>query len=111
MLIEALRHVLLIVLPFSRPPNFVSFFKFFSGNKLVIQLGVLRNTGYTSDSTSFMNRNFQQRFDKNVPDSPFIDFATILTATNYFSASNKLGQGGFGPVYKVVRIYNTWEND
>ncbi|XP_030442377.1 cysteine-rich receptor-like protein kinase 10 [Syzygium oleosum] len=72
------------------------------GNKLVIQLGVLRNTGYTSDSTSFMNRNFQQRLDKNVPDSPFIDFATILTATDYFSALNKLGQGGFGPVYKGI---------
>nr|GMC81538.1 putative receptor-like protein kinase At4g00960 [Ipomoea batatas] len=28
------------------------------------------------------------------------DFDTIRTATNNFSDSNKLGQGGFGPVYK-----------
>ncbi|KAJ6752306.1 hypothetical protein OIU85_002709 [Salix viminalis] len=28
--------------------------------------------------------------------------ATIMAATNSFSADNKLGQGGFGPVYKVV---------
>jgi hypothetical protein len=28
--------------------------------------------------------------------------ATIMAATNSFSAENKLGQGGFGPVYKVV---------
>jgi hypothetical protein len=28
--------------------------------------------------------------------------ATIMAATNSFSAKNKLGQGGFGPVYKVV---------
>ncbi|KAL1215953.1 G-type lectin S-receptor-like serine/threonine-protein kinase SD1-29 [Cardamine amara subsp. amara] len=30
----------------------------------------------------------------------FYDMHTIRTATNNFSASNKLGQGGFGPVYK-----------
>ncbi|KAJ6297873.1 hypothetical protein OIU76_019061 [Salix suchowensis] len=28
--------------------------------------------------------------------------ATIMAATNSFSADNKLGQGGFGPVYKVI---------
>lgn len=29
------------------------------------------------------------------------DFTTIEVATNYFSDENKLGQGGFGAVYKV----------
>ncbi|XP_062014773.1 G-type lectin S-receptor-like serine/threonine-protein kinase At1g61460 [Rosa rugosa] len=28
------------------------------------------------------------------------DFDTISTATNNFNITNKLGQGGFGPVYK-----------
>ena len=32
---------------------------------------------------------------------PFFDLATILTATKNFSIDNKLGGGGFGPVYKV----------
>ncbi|KAF0922577.1 hypothetical protein E2562_038667 [Oryza meyeriana var. granulata] len=32
-------------------------------------------------------------------DLPSFDVATILYATNNFSADNKLGQGGFGPVY------------
>lgn len=29
------------------------------------------------------------------------DFETIKIATNDFSSENKLGQGGFGAVYKV----------
>ncbi|CAL5344659.1 unnamed protein product [Camellia sinensis] len=31
---------------------------------------------------------------------PFIDLVTLSAATDNFLASNKLGQGGFGPVYK-----------
>lgn len=31
----------------------------------------------------------------------FFEMHIIRTATNNFSSSNKLGQGGFGPVYKV----------
>ncbi|GMN61945.1 hypothetical protein TIFTF001_031035 [Ficus carica] len=31
---------------------------------------------------------------------PLFDLATIVKATNNFSTDNKLGQGGFGPVYK-----------
>ena len=34
-------------------------------------------------------------------DVPFFDLESILVATAYFSNANKLGQGGFGPVYKV----------
>ncbi|KAM3343171.1 G-type lectin S-receptor-like serine/threonine-protein kinase isoform X1 [Capsicum galapagoense] len=33
-------------------------------------------------------------------DLPLFDFETISHATNNFSLSNKLGEGGFGPVYK-----------
>ena len=31
-------------------------------------------------------------------------FQSITTATNNFSIENKLGQGGFGPVYKVIKL-------
>ena len=32
---------------------------------------------------------------------PSFDFATVCSATNSFSIDNKIGQGGFGVVYKV----------
>ncbi|KAF8025805.1 hypothetical protein BT93_F2590 [Corymbia citriodora subsp. variegata] len=33
---------------------------------------------------------------------PLFDLSTIAIATNYFSTDNKVGEGGFGPVYKGV---------
>ncbi|XP_062082943.1 G-type lectin S-receptor-like serine/threonine-protein kinase At4g27290 [Humulus lupulus] len=35
-------------------------------------------------------------------DVPLFDLHTINTATNNFSENNKLGEGGFGPVYKGI---------
>ncbi|XP_009417409.2 cysteine-rich receptor-like protein kinase 44 [Musa acuminata AAA Group] len=36
------------------------------------------------------------------PNSLLFDFETLKVATNNFSDANKLGEGGFGPVYKGV---------
>jgi hypothetical protein len=33
---------------------------------------------------------------------PYFDFESIVMATNDFSDENKLGRGGYGPVYKVI---------
>ena len=33
---------------------------------------------------------------------PFFEFESLLAATDNFSDANKLGEGGFGPVYKVM---------
>lgn len=43
-----------------------------------------------------MNENSDEAID-----IPYFPLETILAATNNFSNANKLGQGGFGPVYKV----------
>lgn len=37
------------------------------------------------------------------PDLPMFNFNSIAVATDNFSEENKLGQGGFGPVYKVTK--------
>lgn len=37
-------------------------------------------------------------------DTQFFDLSTIIAATNNFLFSNKLGQGGFGAVYKVLNL-------
>ncbi|CAN6453298.1 unnamed protein product [Victoria cruziana] len=38
--------------------------------------------------------------EENGEGLPLLDLATITTATNGFSLENKLGEGGFGPVYR-----------
>uniref|UniRef100_A0A0R0EVN8 Receptor-like serine/threonine-protein kinase n=1 Tax=Glycine max TaxID=3847 RepID=A0A0R0EVN8_SOYBN len=43
----------------------------------------------------------EQRKDGNTSDETYIfDFQTILEATANFSSTHKIGEGGFGPVYK-----------
>ncbi|KAL9659694.1 hypothetical protein QQ045_024503 [Rhodiola kirilowii] len=40
--------------------------------------------------------------DKKSIEVPFFELDTIIAATNNFSDENKLGRGGFGPVYKGI---------
>ncbi|KAM5580824.1 hypothetical protein ABKV19_010169 [Rosa sericea] len=43
---------------------------------------------------------FNEEDDQKGIDVPFFDLQSILEATDNFSDANKLGQGGYGPVYK-----------
>ncbi|KAL2327901.1 hypothetical protein Fmac_021328 [Flemingia macrophylla] len=41
---------------------------------------------------------------ENDLDIPLFDLPTIATATNHFSLKNKIGEGGFGPVYRGILV-------
>lgn len=43
-------------------------------------------------------------FDNNAPNLQIFSLAEIEAATDRFSVENKLGEGGYGPVFKVNSI-------
>ncbi|CAL5408619.1 unnamed protein product [Camellia sinensis] len=47
-----------------------------------------------------MRKDFKMVDSMDTIELPIIDFDKILVATDNFSTTNKLGEGGFGPVYK-----------
>lgn len=52
--------------------------------------------------TTIMN---SQGDEKNSPSElPIFSFSSIAACTDNFSITNKLGEGGFGPVYKVMLV-------
>ena len=54
--------------------------------------GMLRN---------IRDRDYNGESHKKDLDLSTFDLSTIFKATDNFSINNKLGEGGFGPVYKV----------
>ena len=54
------------------------------------------------------NREAQPKFHSDnleqvkVQELPLFNFEELASATNNFHLSNKLGEGGFGPVYRVM---------
>lgn len=55
-------------------------------------------------STELVDTSMLKRDDDNNGEVKYFSLSTIRAATKSFSDTNKLGEGGFGPVYKV-RIY------
>ena len=65
--------------------------------------GKERPSRYSFGNTKRSNFSEEAELDDGKTDSdvPLFDLHTIAIATANFSADNKLGQGGFGSVYKV----------
>ena len=57
----------------------------------------------TAMTVKINNKGHRNRHAKEDMEFPTFDFKTIATATNNFSSDNKLGEGGFGQVYKVIK--------
>ncbi|XP_031119297.1 G-type lectin S-receptor-like serine/threonine-protein kinase At4g27290 isoform X1 [Ipomoea triloba] len=69
----------------------------FSGMLLACYCLFRRKKGKAGEESQ---NNPQELRPTEDPDLPFFDLATISLATDDFSLNNKLGEGGFGPVYK-----------
>jgi len=67
--------------------------------KLLSEIG-----GNTAISIAYNEIKERKKDGKTSDDMYIFDFQTILEVTANFSSTNKIGEGGFGPVYKVILI-------
>ncbi|KAM3701574.1 hypothetical protein ACJW30_05G183500 [Castanea mollissima] len=70
-----------------------------NGKKKNLEHGIIQNIG-SSNNLDFHDQHFQGRYELKSREFPYFNLASLQAATNNFGDSNKLGQGGFGPVYK-----------
>lgn len=54
------------------------------------------------DNLNFIDNSFGLQHNLDPHEFPFIEMKIIEEATDNFSDFNKLGEGGFGPVFKVT---------
>ncbi|KAG5516616.1 hypothetical protein RHGRI_037369 [Rhododendron griersonianum] len=75
-----------------------------------VELGITeqQNLLFSADSTTSLEASSMgKHFDESGtnPELPYFDLSTIVSATGNFSLDNKLGEGGFGAVYKVWSLW------
>ncbi|KAK9681738.1 hypothetical protein RND81_10G024600 [Saponaria officinalis] len=64
------------------------------GNDL-LRIGLRNGQTYSAEMSGS-----QEILGENAPDVSFYNYNLVASSTDFFSDKNKLGQGGFGPVYK-----------
>jgi len=63
---------------------------------------LLINLYVAAESLNSSHRDFTEETQEEDLELPLFDLETVSAATDKFSFKNKIGQGGFGPVYKVI---------
>ena len=71
---------------------------------LIKESGLLNITENHSQGQSESSTGNQKQI--KLDELPLFDFRKVEIATNNFDTANKLGQGGFGPVYKVIYSFS-----
>ena len=71
----------------------------YNGKPILHLLEKMENN-VTMESNVMIDQNIEGK-SEDLQELPFFNLATIATTTNNFSSNNKLGEGRFGPVYKV----------
>lgn len=56
------------------------------------------------------SNNKEEKGDEETRTLQIFNFDEIKEATNNFSVENELGRGGYGPVYKVLYLFNFRKN-
>jgi len=79
-------------------PSAVLQTKRYNNEGLTIQ--VRKSQGYSTEISGSQEISRDQDLVK-AQDLPMFNYNLVASATNFFSEENKLGEGGFGPVYKV----------
>ncbi|KAK9932428.1 hypothetical protein M0R45_019666 [Rubus argutus] len=96
--VNSLRQSLVIAIVSSAAGLLAIIFGYFLWKKNLGKEG--RTTGRMSEIIS----NVSVAGGRNDTELPLFNLRSILAATNNFSEANKLGEGGFGPVYKGILL-------
>lgn len=80
---------------------FVDMKRLLSHCKLCLPIFSDKPAGRTENTHQFLDHSNKDSRESEM-ELPMFDLTTIANATNNFSNNNKLGEGGFGPVYKVT---------
>ncbi|CAK9185671.1 unnamed protein product, partial [Ilex paraguariensis] len=63
--------------------------------------------GNPTQDTKYSKANNYKTDERMSQELHFFSFESIAAATDSFSITNKLGEGGFGPVYKVNFVHSS----
>ena len=70
---------------------------------LRVQVYILLFSNHSGSLRKFYNKRYKNIPRKEDIDLPTFSFSVLANATENFSTKNKLGEGGYGPVYKVIK--------